>query len=155
MRKRIEDKDIDIDMPEDHFPDRRPRIPPSRPSSPAPATEQVTEDRIAAIASQSLPDMNALLDFLNWSNSSLPDLMDRIVNQSTVNINELANDMSNWRNVIRQRQEELDSRQEQPPEDGQVPPWPPMPGLRRDIVCTSLFDANSLALRGRRSVLAK
>ena len=131
-----------------------PPAPPQTASPPAAATD-VTKDTIANIALDVLPDAAAAAEFADtWP--SLVDLAGSIVIDAAVDEDRFAKEMLGWAASMTKKTRELNAKETK--SEGPHPPkasWPPMPGVQEDCQCTSIFDANDLALRGRKFVLTK
>lgn len=106
------------------------------------------------MAKVNLPDNTDRKDFLTFSRDQLPDIADNVVSASGVNLSEFEVALNTWAQTVGEAQEQLNKKvvHSEPSEE---PSWSPMPGSGHDEACTSLFSANDLALRGRKSVLAK
>jgi hypothetical protein len=139
-----------------------PRVPPATPPppisvpSPAPVSpaEKVDDAFLFQVAKINLPDNADRQNFLAFSRNELPELAQDLVDSIGINLDEFEAAMSTWLNTVRERQEDLNKKtvRSEPSEELS---WPSMPGSGQDEACTSLFDANDLALRGRKSVLSK
>jgi hypothetical protein len=61
-----------------------------------------------------------------------------------------------WRQAIKRAETNLNQKSAPPPPSpSPAPSSPPIPGAEQDPACTSVFDTNDLALRGRKAVLEK
>jgi len=133
---------------------------PERKTAPpaAPPREQaviVNEGYIATIAQQNLPNTDALNDFVEWSREQLPTLAEEVIRASGIDQPRFVTQMDAWLKALTTSTIKLNAKVIPPVPAPKPPPSEPMPGVEEDTQCTSIFDANDLALRGRKSVLVK
>lgn len=146
--------------PVDAPPEQQP--PPPRQGGPPapPGPDPVTESTIAKLATDSLPKKEDFAAYVAFSQAppgqttQLAQLANQIVTASGVNVAALTTEMQAWANTMAAAETQLNQKAVAPPPPSTTP-WPPLPGTGADDLCSSTFDANDLALRGRKSVLSK
>ena len=133
-------------------------LPPPRSggTTPRPAAGVVVDETyVSNLAKDSLPKDAQFREYLSWSRATLPQLAAQVVAAAQLNLPGFAADMQQWVTAMRQAETALDTKTPPSHPQPQVPPWPPLPGTGADELCQSTFDANDLALRGRKSMLGK
>jgi hypothetical protein len=139
--------------PSDAPPEQQP--PPPRGGAGAPPSGTVDEARVSQLALASLPTADDFAAYVAFSETELPNIAGQIVAASQVNVGALVTEMQNWTNTMSAAENALNTKSVSPPPPGDSTAWPPMPGPAGEEVCRSRFDVNDLALRGRKSVLAR
>jgi hypothetical protein len=140
--------------PPDAPPEQQP--PPPRGGGGAPPSGTVDEARISQLALESLPKAEDFAAYIAFSQTELSNLATQIVAASQVDVDAFIADMNSWNKTMSVAEKALNTKSEDStPSPTPGPPWPPLPGPTGDEVCRSMFDVNDLALRGRKSVLAR
>lgn len=148
-------------------PGSKPKPPPSVPATPAPPPPPppdqeppiVDDAYLGAIATEVVPNNEAYLEFVDWSRDALPEMARSVLQASGIDVHDLDTSMEAWRTHVLGAEQKLNQKQEPSDEPGDTPDSndrvDPLPGVSMDALCMSVFDANDLALRGRKSVLTK
>lgn len=125
--------------------------PPAQPEPP----EGQTVDRayVAGLAAEALPDAAALQDYLQWSSEALAELRSTVLQQSGIDNVAFVSEMDSARQQLAEAEVALNRKNV--PQRPSAPPIPPLPGVDHGPECLSHFDANDLALGGRKAVRTK
>jgi hypothetical protein len=138
-------------------PRERPPPPPRESQPPAqptpPEGETVDREFVAGLAKDTVPDVAALQDYLTWSTESLAGLRATVLLQSGIDHSAFLEEMSDARQRIASA--EADLNRKNVPQRPPAAPIPPLPGVDPSPECLSQFDANDLALGGRKAVRTK
>ena len=110
--------------------------------------EPVDEKFIVELAKQSLPKDTDFADYIEFSRQTLAQLAAQVLTASGLNFDQMAN-FAAWRNAMEAAEKELNKKNIPTPPAENPTTWPPLPGTGADVGCSSTFDVNDLALRGR------
>jgi hypothetical protein len=108
---------------------------------------------VAGLAVETVPDAAALQDYLTWSAQGLTALRTSVLQQSGVDNGAFVTEMNDARQKIAKAEADLNRKNipQRPP----APRVPALPGVDHGPECLSHFDANDLALGGRKAVRTK
>lgn len=137
-----------------------PQEPPSPPKAPTetdpgpdPGDVLVDEFFVEAAGAAVLPDAEAAVGYRrDAAEGVFRQLADKVIEQSGVDLATFAKELAASVKETRDTAAELDKKEVVPVEPGEPVEFEPLPGVSSDAVCTSIFDVNDLAIRGRKAV---
>lgn len=143
--------------------ENQPPVPQTAPTPPAttdpgpqPDVEIVDEFWIEAAGRQSLPGEVDLKVYRNdVQEGVLRALADRIIVDSGIDIDDWARRILRSTNDFANAERELNTKNVDEDHVPDPQEFEPLPGVSPDPTCTSAFDVNDLALRGRKSVTSR
>ena len=134
-------------------PQEEPKPPANTDPGPDPGFVTVDEFYVEQLGAAALPDEEAAQQYRQLAAEGFfQNIADTMIAQSGVDLGEFANEIADVVKDVADAEEELNSKDARRPTPVTPVPFEPLPGLVSDAVCTSLFDANDLALRGRKPV---
>jgi hypothetical protein len=138
----------------------KPPLPQEDPKPPAdtdpgvdPGLVTVDEFYVETIGEETLPDDAAADDYRQQAAEGFfKRLADEVISESGTDIDDFAKEIADVVKEVADAEEELGSKDVTTPTAPAPVPFEPLPGVAPDAVCTSLFEANDLALTDRRPV---
>ncbi len=116
--------------------------------------DNVTPDSIFRLAMGLLPSNEDAIGFASWRAEVLPAMADDVIKLSGLNTQDFNTHLGAWGVAIKATMDALNQKNVAAvPPAGE--PCPPLPGSCSDPTCSSLFDVNDLAIRGRKTVSSK
>ena len=128
------------------------------PGKQPPLGKVVDEAYIEELAQKSLPQVTDFQDYLTWSKTDLVKVREQVLTASGVIVADFVAAMTRNSATLDASEKKLNSKSEVVTRGGDgdaPPPRAPLPGVTEDTACSSTFDANDLALRGRKAVTFK
>jgi hypothetical protein len=137
--------------------------PPEPPSPPKPPAEtdpgpdpgQVTVDEffVETVGAAVLPDNQAAIDYRrDAAEGVFRGQADKVIEQSGVDLTAFGKDLATALKKLLDTSAKLDTKEVKPIEPGEPVEFEPLPGVSSDPACTSVFDVDELAIRGRKAV---
>ena len=130
--------------------------PPSSPAGTAATPDvPVTVAYVAEVAANALPNVAAFEDYLTFSQETLGKLSTDVLSASGIDYAGAHNKIQSFMNAIAATEKDLNKKNVPAAPVPNPNTWPPLPRPAVDDVCSSTFDVNDLAMRGRKSMLGK
>jgi hypothetical protein len=137
-------------------PSQDPQPPHQSPPAAEPEEEFIDEFKIEEIARQHLPSAEDAADYASMAAEGVfSDLASRVVQDSGLVTEEVGERLKDLAEEVAGKEDDLNRREAPLHEDQEQVSWDPLPGVRRDEACMSVFDVNDLALRGQKAVRAR
>jgi hypothetical protein len=123
---------------------------------PQPDVEMVDELWVEQQGRSVLPDADALANYLNQlAEGRFRALADQLVIDADLDLKAWVAQVSEATASVRATTAGLNTKQVSDLQSGAAAEFEPLPGVPADPTCTSTFDVNDLALRGRKAVYAR
>jgi hypothetical protein len=151
QRQQLEKKSEELEKPP--APQEDPKPPADTDPGIDPGSDSVDEFTVEKAGSEVLPNEDAAAEYrAQAAEGVFRRLADALIDQSGVDIDEFAREITDLAQSVAAKESKLNTKKVPDPPVGKPGEFEPLPGVITDPVCTSLFDAGELALRGRKAI---
>jgi hypothetical protein len=134
-------------------PESPPKPPAETDPGPDPGNVLVDEFFVEEAGAAVLPNAEAAAEYRrNAAEGVFRSLADKVIDESAVDLTKFGKDLAANIKKILDAAAKLDTKEVTPFEPSEPVEFEPLPGVSSDAVCTSIFDVNDLAIRGRKAV---